>query len=135
MTASEDPRSKLDEDRLRRLIDAGRSLVAERELEDVFARLLDVARELTGARYGAIGVLDEQRTQLADFITAGVDRSAHDAIGGLPSGRGVLGLLISAPAPLRLSDVAEHNRSDAFPAGHPTMSSFLGVPILIRGEA
>jgi signal transduction histidine kinase len=130
-----DPESKLDEGRLRRLIEAGRSLVAERELEAVFERLLDVARELTGARYAAIGVLDERRETLADFITAGIDPDAHTIIGDLPRGRGVLGLLISNPEPLRLSDVGDHIRSYGFPPGHPAMTSFLGVPILIRGEA
>ena len=130
-----DPESKLDEGRLRRLIEAGRSLVAERELEAVFERLLDVARELTDARYAAIGVLDDQRETLADFITAGIDPDAHTVIGDLPRGRGVLGMLISDPVPLRLSDVGEHIRSYGFPPGHPAMTSFLGVPILIRGEA
>ncbi len=127
--------SKLDEDRLRRLIEAGRSVVAERELEGVFQRLLEVARELTGARYAAIGILDESRESLADFITAGIDPAAHSSIGALPRGRGVLGLLISNPEPLRLSDVGDHVRSYGFPPGHPSMTSFLGVPILIRGEA
>ncbi len=127
--------SNLDEDRLRRLIEAGRSVVAERELEGVFQRLLEVARELTGARYAAIGILDESRESLADFITAGIDPGAHSAIGALPRGRGVLGLLISNPEPLRMANVSDHVRSYGFPPGHPAMTSFLGVPILIRGEA
>jgi signal transduction histidine kinase len=127
--------SNLDEDRLRRLIEAGRSVVAERELQGVFSRLLDVARELTGARFAAIGILDEARENLADFITAGIDPHAHSIIGDLPRGRGVLGLLISNPVPLRLADVGAHIRSYGFPPGHPAMTSFLGVPILIRGEA
>jgi signal transduction histidine kinase len=135
LTSARETGSTLDRDRLRRLIEAGRSVVAERELEGVFARLLDVARELTGARYAAIGVLDEARENLADFITAGVDPRAHSLIGDLPRGRGVLGLLISNPEPLRLSDVGSHVRSYGFPQGHPAMTSFLGVPILIRGEA
>lgn len=135
MTTFRDTGSRLDEERLRRLIDAGRSLVAERELEAVFERLLQVARELTGARYAAIGVLDDSRENLADFITAGIDPEVHAAIGVLPRGRGVLGLLISNPEPLRLSDVGDHVRSYGFPPGHPAMRSFLGVPILIRGEA
>jgi len=126
--------SKLDEDRLRRLIAAGRSLVAERELERVFERLLEVARELTGARYAAIGILDDARENLADFITAGIDADAHAEIGALPRGLGVLGQLIQNPEPLRLRDVSEHPRSYGFPAGHPAMRGFLGVPILIRGE-
>jgi len=134
-TTDRDTESTLDESRLRRLIDAGRSLVAERELETLFERLLDVARDLTDARYAAIGVLDESREGLADFITAGIDPEAHRIIGELPRGRGVLGLLISNPEPLRLSDVGDHPRSYGFPPGHPKMRSFLGVPILIRGEA
>jgi signal transduction histidine kinase len=127
--------SILDEDRLRRLIEAGRSVVAERELEGVFERLLDVARQLTAARYAAIGILDETRENLADFITAGIDPDAHGRIGDLPRGRGVLGLLISNPEPLRMPDVGAHIRSYGFPPAHPAMTSFLGVPILIRGEA
>src|SRR2546421_11783951 len=115
LAAARDMRSALDRDRLLRLIEAGRSVVAERELEGVFARLLDVARELTGARYAAIGVLDEARDSLADFITAGIEPSAHSAIGALPRGRGVLGLLISNPEPLRLADVGDHGRSYGFP--------------------
>jgi signal transduction histidine kinase len=135
LTAARDTGSALNGDRLLRLIEAGRSVLAERELEGVFARLLDVAREMTGARYAAIGVLDEDRENLADFITAGIDASARSVIGDLPRGRGVLGLLISNPKPLRLSDVGSHVRSYGFPPGHPAMSSFLGVPIVIRGEA
>jgi signal transduction histidine kinase len=135
MTSASDAGSTLDRDRLRRLIEAGRSVVAERELEGVFDRLLDVARELTGASFAAIGILDEARENLADFITAGIDPHAHRLIGDLPRGRGVLGLLISDPVPLRLSEVGGHIRSYGFPPGHPAMTSFLGVPILIRGEA
>jgi signal transduction histidine kinase len=135
LSAARDIQSTLDQDRLRRLIEAGRSVVAERELEGVFSRLLDVARELTGAKYAAIGILDEARENLADFITAGIDPSVRSLIGDLPRGRGVLGLLISNPEPLRMSDVGAHVRSYGFPQGHPAMTSFLGVPILIRGEA
>jgi signal transduction histidine kinase len=135
MGAANDMGPGLDEGRLRRLIEAGRSLVAERELESLFQRLLDVARDLTGARYAAIGIHDENRETLADFITAGIEPDAHSLIGDLPRGRGVLGMLISNPEPLRLTDVGEHIRSYGFPPGHPAMTSFLGVPILIRGEA
>ena len=134
MNSGPDSPSTLDRDRLRRLIEAGRSVVAERELEGVFARLLDVARELTGARYAALGVLDEARETLADFITAGLEPDMPNLIGDLPRGRGVLGLLISNPEPLRMADVGAHVRSYGFPPGHPAMTSFLGVPILIRGE-
>jgi len=127
--------SSLDADRLRGLIDAGRSVVSERELEAVLDRLLAYARELTGAQYAAIGILDESREKLADFITAGIEPEAHRSIGALPRGHGVLGLLISDPRPLRLTDVSAHARSYGFPTAHPRMTTFLGAPILIRGEA
>ncbi|HTG34027.1 MAG TPA: GAF domain-containing protein, partial [Thermoanaerobaculia bacterium] len=124
----------LDEQRLRRLIDVGRSLVAEHDLETLLAQVLDVARELTGARYAALGVLDESRQSLERFLTRGIDSQAHRAIGDLPHGRGILGLLIQEPSPLRLHDLRRHPRSYGFPANHPPMRSFLGVPILIRGS-
>jgi signal transduction histidine kinase len=125
---------RLDENRLRVLIEASRAVVAERELEAVFDRLLQAARHVTGARYAALGVLDEDRKRLADFITVGIDEDRRQEIGDLPRGRGVLGLLISAPAPVRLTDVGSHPRSYGFPQGHPPMHSFLGVPILLRNE-
>jgi signal transduction histidine kinase len=126
---------QLDEQRLSRLIEVGRSLVSERDLETLLTQVLDVARELTGARYAALGVLDESRQALARFITRGIDAQAHRAIGDLPHGRGILGLLIQEPTPLRLHDLRTHPRSYGFPANHPPMHSFLGVPILIRGSA
>src|ERR671931_923662 len=98
----------MDEPRLRRLLDVGRSLISELEPETVLQRLLEVARELTGARYAAIGVLDERRQHLERFLTAGIDEDTHRAIGDLPRGRGVLGVLISDPRPLRLADVGMH---------------------------
>ena len=118
-----------------RLLEAGRSLVAELDVEVVLERLLETARELTGARYAAIGVLDEQRRGLERFLTSGIDAATHAAIGDLPRGRGVLGVLIDDPRPLVLPDVNAHPRSYGFPAGHPPMTTFLGVPLLIRGEA
>jgi signal transduction histidine kinase len=125
----------MDEPRLRRLLDVGRSLISELEPEVVLQRLLDVARELTGARYAAIGVLDEKREGLERFLTAGIDEDTHRRIGDLPRGRGVLGVLISDPRPLRLADVGEHPQSYGFPLSHPPMTTFLGVPIVIEGEA
>ena len=123
------------EEKLRRLLRVGRELVAELNPEAVLERILEEARALTGARYAALGVLDEQRTELSRFLTAGFDATTHRAIGELPRGRGVLGVLIQDPRPLRLPDVSCHPESYGFPAGHPAMHSFLGVPILIRGEA
>jgi len=125
----------LDEPRLRELIDVGRSLVAELDPEVVFQQVLEVACQLTGARYAALGVLDEERRELERFITHGIDEEARRMIGNLPRGRGVLGLLIEQPRPLRLSDVGRHPRSYGFPPGHPPMANFLGVPVLIRGHA
>src|ERR1044071_7626224 len=125
----------MDEARLRRLLNVGRSLISELEPEAVLQRLLDVARELTGARYAAIGVLDERREQLERFLTTGVDDETHRAIGDLPRGRGVLGVLISDPQPLRLADVGSHPQSYGFPLAHPAMTTFLGVPLIIDGQA
>ncbi len=127
--------SALDEPRLRELIDVGRSLVVELDPEVVFRRVLEVACELTGARYAALGVLDEDRHELERFITHGIDEETRRTIGNLPRGRGVLGLLIEQPRPLRLSDVGNHPRSYGFPPGHPPMTTFLGVPVMIRGHA
>ncbi|HST41448.1 MAG TPA: GAF domain-containing protein [Conexibacter sp.] len=125
----------LDETRLRRILEVGRSVVSELELETLLQRVLEEARALTGARYAALGILDEQRRELERFVTVGIDPAAHAAIGDLPRGRGVLGVLIRDPRPLRLDDVGEHMRSYGFPLGHPQMRTFLGVPILVRGEA
>jgi signal transduction histidine kinase len=127
--------SALDEPRLRELIDVGRSLVAELDPEIVFRQVLEVASEITGARYAALGVLDEDRHELERFITYGVDDETRRAIGNLPRGRGVLGLLIEQPRALHLSDVGHHPRSYGFPPGHPPMVNFLGVPVMIRGHA
>jgi signal transduction histidine kinase len=125
----------LDEHRLARLIEVGRSLLSELDLDVVLDRVLETAAELTGARYAAVGILSDDRRELARFLTRGIDEHTHRVIGDLPRGRGILGVLIDDPRPLRLEDVGDHPRSYGFPAGHPPMRSFLGVPILIRGEA
>jgi GAF domain-containing protein len=125
----------MDEKRLRRLLEVGRSLIAELDPEAVLDRLLDVAQELTDARYAAIGVLDDRREQLERFLTRGIDEETHRAIGDLPRGRGVLGVLIHDPRPLRLRDVGTHPESYGFPPAHPPMHTFLGVPIVVHGEA
>jgi signal transduction histidine kinase len=109
--------------------------MSELDLAALLDQVLQTARETTGARYAALGILNEQRSELEQFLTSGVDEETHRAIGDLPRGRGVLGALIEQPQPLRLEDVGQHPGSYGFPAGHPPMSSFLGVPILIRGEA
>ena len=125
----------LDEPTLRRLIQVGRALVARLDVEGILELVLDAARELTGARYAALGILDESKQELERFLTLGIDEETHLRIGDLPRGRGVLGELIRNPTPLRLRDVTSHPRSYGFPSGHPPMHTFLGVPIEIRGEA
>ena len=125
----------LDLERLRRLIDAGRTLVSELDLDVLLEQLLEVAADVTGARYAALGILDEDRHELERFLTHGIDADTHRAIGDLPRGRGILGVLIDDPRPLRLASVGADPRSYGFPPGHPPMESFLGTPVLIRGEA
>lgn len=117
----------------RGVLDIARSVLAELDLEVVLNRVLESARELTGARYAALGVLGESRTELEQFLTIGIDGSEREAIGALPRGRGVLGELIEHPTALRLSDISDHARSYGLPHGHPPMKSFLGVPIPIDG--
>jgi signal transduction histidine kinase len=124
-----------DELWIRRLLEVGRTLVTELDLSVLLDRVLETAREVTGARYAALGILNDRRTELEQFLTSGVDEETHRAIGDLPRGRGVLGVLIEEPEPLRLPDVGHHPCSYGFPTGHPVMHGFLGVPITIRGEA
>src|ERR687885_2634418 len=123
----------LDAMRLRRLMEVAPALVSELDLEAVLQRVLALACELTDARYAALGVLNEERTELERFLTVGIDDHGRELIGDLPRGRGVLGVLIDHPQPLRLPDVGAHPSSYGFPPGHPEMSTFLGVPVLIRG--
>lgn len=118
----------------RGVLKVARSVLEQLDVEQVLERVLDAARELTGARYAALGVLDESRDGLARFLTRGIDEEQRREIGSLPTGRGVLGELIRNPVPLRLEDVGSHRYSYGFPVGHPPMSSFLGVPIMVRGE-
>jgi signal transduction histidine kinase len=124
----------LGQPQIRRLLDLGRGLVATLDVEKVLDEILEAAREITGARYAALGVLNERRTELGRFIAVGIDPGTRDAIGHLPRGRGVLGVLIDDPQVLRTAKVGSHPQSYGFPDGHPPMDSFLGVPILIRGQ-
>ncbi len=120
---------------LRRLIDVSRSVVSELDLEVVLRRVIEEACDITRARYGAVGVLNDEADGLDRFVTTGIDEAAHLAIGDLPRGRGVLGVLIDEPTPLRLADVGSHPRSYGFPPKHPPMHTFLGVPVQVHGEA
>jgi signal transduction histidine kinase len=119
---------------LRRLLDAVMVVASELSLPVVLRRITDTAADLVDARYAALGVLDETRTRLAQFITVGIPESEADEIGHLPEGHGILGLLIVKPKPLRLPDLNVHPDSYGFPPNHPPMTSFLGVPILLRNE-
>ena len=116
------------------VLEVARSVLAELDLETVLERVLHAAQDLTGARYAALGVLNESRTELSRFLTVGIDEAGRADIGDLPSGRGVLGELIEHPEPLRLARVGLHPRSWGFPPGHPRMETFLGVPIVVQGR-
>ena len=127
-------RAELGSDYLLRLLEVGRGLVSKHDPEAVLEQVIEAARELTGARYAALGVLDDDKRELARFLTVGIDDEVRQRIGPLPRGRGILGELIRAPKPLRLARISDHPRSYGFPAEHPRMESFLGVPVMIRGE-
>lgn len=117
------------------MLQVARDVLSQLDVEEVLRRVLVSAQELTGARHAALGVLDDAKKELARFITVGVDEEEKRQIGPLPTGHGVLGELIRNPEPLRLPDVSAHHRAYGFPAGHPQMRSFLGVPISIGGSA
>jgi len=119
---------------LRQLLDAVMTVGSDLDLPAMLRRIVQAAVDLVDARYGALGVLDESRTKLAQFITVGIDDDLHNMIGHLPSGHGILGLLIVESKPIRLPDLREHPDSYGFPPHHPPMKSFLGVPIRLRDE-
>ena len=123
-----------DPERLGRLVDAVLSIGSDLSLPAVLRRIVEAAVVLIDARYGALGVLDEAGHGLAEFVYSGIDPDQAAVIGHLPDGHGILGLLILEPCPLRLADLTGHPDSFGFPSGHPSMRSFLGVPIRIRGE-
>ena len=122
-------------DRLRVLVDAGIALSSELSLDALLQQLVETAAQLTGAHYAALGVIDRTGTALERFLTTGIDPETHAAIGDLPTGRGILGVLIREARPLRLAKLGDDTRSVGFPANHPPMQTFLGVPILLRGVA
>ncbi len=119
---------------LRQLLDAVLSVSGDLDLSTVLTHITEAAVQLVDARYGALGVLDETKTSLSQFLTVGIDDTTHRLIGHLPHGQGILGLLIVDPKPLRLPDLREHPDSYGFPPHHPPMRSFLGVPIRVRDE-
>jgi signal transduction histidine kinase len=120
---------------LQHLLEAIIAVGSELAPSEVLRRITEAATELAGATYGALGVLSEDRTTLSEFVTVGIDEKATAAIGRLPEGHGILGLLIVEPKPLRLPDLSRHPDSYGFPPSHPPMTSFLGVPIIVGGAA
>jgi signal transduction histidine kinase len=123
-----------DSVKLRRLLDAVLMIEADVELAVLLRHFVEEACSLVDARYGALGVLNEARTGLDQFLTVGLTDDEETLIGSRPTGRGVLGLLITEPAPLRLDDLATHPDSYGVPPHHPPMKSFLGVPVCARDE-
>jgi signal transduction histidine kinase len=127
-------RSIDDPTRLRRVLEAVLLLEADLDLPVLLRHIVEEARSMTGASYGALGVLNSERTGLSEFVTVGLSEDVERDIGARPKGLGVLGLLISDPKPLRLANLGQSPASYGFPPDHPPMTSFLGVPILMRGE-
>ena len=121
-----------DPELLRRLMAAVLMIGEDIELPVLLRSIVEEACSLVGARYGALGVLNESRTALEEFVTVGLSPEEERAIGVRPTGRGVLGALITDPATLRLEDLHRHPESYGFPPGHPPMTSFLGVPVRVR---
>ena len=121
------------QDRMRALVEAGIALTSELSLDAVLQKLIETAAALTGAQYAALGVLDPTGSRLERFVTTGIDAETHARIGDLPTGRGILGVLIRDARPLRLHEIGEDPRSVGFPPGHAPMRSFLGVPVALRG--
>lgn len=121
--------------RLRALLRATQTIVGESDLPTVLLRIVESARELVGAEYGALGVIAPDGDHLEQFIHVGLEDDVARRIGRLPSGRGLLGALIADPRPIRLERMEEDVRAVGFPPHHPTMRSFLGVPLTVRDEA
>ena len=121
------------QDRKDVLLEAGLILASELSLPVVLQRIVDLAAQVTDARYGAVGVIGEDG-ELVEFVTTGITARQRKAIGALPRGRGILGLLIAEPRPIRIARIADHPTSVGFPANHPQMKSFLGAPVQAMGR-
>jgi signal transduction histidine kinase len=115
------------------LLEAVMAISSDLDLHAVLTRIVESATELTGATYGALGVIGPDGKHLVEFVTTGIGHHQRAMIGDLPRGRGILGLLIEHPEPIRLDDLSAHPASFGFPANHPPMTTFLGVPVRIRG--
>ena len=124
-----------EHERLRAVLDAAIAVTSELSIDAVLQRIVEAAAELTEAKYAALGVIDQTGLGLENFVTTGLDEATVRAIGDLPRGRGILGVLIRDAEPLRLAEIAGDPRSVGFPPNHPPMKTFLGVPVLLRGVA
>ncbi|HET6874188.1 MAG TPA: GAF domain-containing protein [Acidimicrobiales bacterium] len=121
-------------DTLRRLLEAVLVFETDMTPRALLDHVVSSASELADARFGALAVLDPDGDGLAEFVTVGLDPHEQAAIGADPRGRGLLGLLVTDPQPIRLADLTKHPRFVGFPANHPVMTSFLGVPVRARGR-
>jgi signal transduction histidine kinase len=120
--------------RFEKLVQASLAISAAHATDQVLQVVVDAAREVVGARYAALGVLGADRHTLVRFVTSGMSAEEHERIGALPSGHGLLGVLIREGKPLRIPRITDDPRRSGFPASHPEMESFLGVPILLEDE-
>ena len=118
--------------RLRDLFRVGQVLSSSLDLPTVLRQIVETGAELIGARYAAMGVIGEEGRRLEQFIHVGMDTKTADEIGHLPEGKGLLGVLIDDPQPVRLARIGDDARSSGFPAHHPPMESFIGVPVRVR---
>ena len=124
----------MQRDALEAMSEAVLAIASEREVEPVLRRLVRAARELASARYAALGIPDGQGA-FASFITEGMSDELIAAMGPLPRTHGLLGAMLESPAPHRTADIREHERFRGWwPSAHPQMRSFLGVPVVARGE-
>ena len=121
------------ETRLRELAAANVAIGSGASLEDVLQKTVDLAARLVNARYAALGILDRTGAHLERLITTGIDETTRARIGEFPSGHGILRVLLRDARPVRVADVTKEQQFFGFPAGHPKMRSFLGVPIFVRG--
>lgn len=121
------------QDRVRGLLQANRAVVAKLDLKVVLRKIVEAACDLVDAPYGALGVIAPTGTGLEAFVNVGLDEETVGRIGHLPEGKGLLGVLIEQPDPVRLTELQTHPRSVGFPDGHPEMKAFLGVPVPVRG--
>ena len=123
------------ESRFRELVDTGIAVTSELSLDAVLQQIVEAGARLTEARYAALGVIDPTGSGLERFLTTGIDEETRQLMGEEPHGRGILGVLIRDARPLRLARISDHPDSVGFPTNHPPMTTFLGVPILLRGVA